>query len=125
MQDVDGFEAGADAYVYVIGLERRDDGTRWYYVGETTSGVDGLRSRFETHLDCGMSKPVQYNGIEVIDGALPEEPDHSYALIGVERAEPISVRQADLLAPRIAEVERRTAYEIAIEKETTNVIGGS
>lgn len=124
MMDVDGFEPGANAYVYAIVLKRQADETYWYYVGETTDGENGLKSRFETHLKCGMSKPVRYNGLEVIDGALPEAVDHSYVVIGVDRAEPVSPEQEYLLDARDAERERQMAYEIAIEKETTRVLGG-
>lgn len=125
MLGVDGFDPGASAYVYVIVLKRQSDGSYWYYVGETTGGVEGLKSRFETHLKCGMSKPVERNDTEVIEGPLPDEDvDHSYTMIGVDRAEPVSVEHEDLLEARAAERERRMAYEVAIAKETTNVIGG-
>lgn len=125
MMDVDGFELWADAYVYVIVLERQDDGTHWYYVGETTDGIEGLKSRFEIHLKCEMSKPIERNGIEVLDGALPKNCNNLYVMIGVDRAEPVSVEQDHLLDARASERERRMAYEVAIEKNTTNVIGGA
>jgi hypothetical protein len=125
MMDVDGFEPGADAYVYAIVLKRQKDETCWYYVGETTSGEVGLKSRIETHLNCNMRKPVPRDGVEVIDGALPESTDHSYVVIGVERAEPVSVEEEHHLAARAAERERQLAYELAIDKETTRILGGA
>lgn len=124
MMDVDGFEPGADAYVYAIVLKRQTDETYWYYVGETTNGEAGLKLRIETHLNCDMTKPVPRDGVEVMDGALPEPADHSYVVIGVERAEPVAVEE-QLLAARAAERERQLAYELAIDMETTHILGGA
>lgn len=124
MMEVNGFEPGAPAYVYFIILKRRTDNSNWYYVGETTGGLEGLKSRFETHLRCSMWKPIERNGVEIIDGAI-EHVNHSYAMIGVDRTEPISAKGENLLNNHVAERERRMAYEVAIEYETTNVIGGA
>ena len=125
MSDVDGFDHSADAYVYSVVLIRRMDGTEWYYVGQTTSGEEGLKGRLRKHIRGEMKKPVRRNGIDVLDTRVPENTTDTYATIGVERVESILVDSEELLEARTLERERKTAYEIALEKQTTNVLGGS
>jgi hypothetical protein len=127
MSGVDGFEPGAEAYVYTVVLKRQRDDTRWYYVGETKSSVSGLKSRFTKHVRGEMLTTVKRNGIEVSGGQLSDniDVDHSYVTIGVERAEPVTVDDSRLLKARVAEREREVSYEIAIEKDTTRVLGGT
>lgn len=125
MSEVDGFSPGADAYVYAVVLIRVRDGTRWYYVGEAASGEEGLENRIEKHIRGKMKKPVRRNGTDVLDRTLPEDTTNTYTVIGVERAEPVSMENETLQRARTLERERKIAYEIALEKQTTNVLGGS
>lgn len=125
MNEVDGFSPGADAYVYAVVLVRVLDDTTWYYVGETTSGENGLKSRIKKHIRGKMKKPVRGNETDVLDGTLTEDTTDTYTTIGVERAEPVSMGTETLQNARTLERERKMAYEIALEKQTTNVLGGS
>ena len=123
LSDVKGFEPGAEHYVYTIVLHREAENDLWYYVGKSSGGIDGLKSRFDTHLDCEMVKPVKRNGVEILDSNLSKD-DHSYRFIGVERVEPVSVDQGKFIEAHVAERERCMAFEIAAEKQTTRVLGG-
>jgi hypothetical protein len=125
MSEVDGFSPGADAYVYAVVLVRVLDGTTWYYVGETTSGEDGLEGRLEKHIRGEMKKPVRQNETDVLDTGVPKDTTDTYVTLGVERIEAISMDPEWLLKARTSERERKMAYEIALEKQTTNVLGGS
>jgi hypothetical protein len=125
MSEVDGFSPGADAYVYAVVLVRVLDGTTWYYVGETTSGEDGLEGRLEKHIRGEMKKPVRQNETDVLDTGVPKDTTDTYVTLGVERIEAISMDPERLLKARTSERERKMAYEIALEKQTTNVLGGS
>lgn len=125
MSEVDGFEPGAEAYVYAVILKRELDETKWYYVGQTTSGEEGLKSRLKKHVRGEMTKTVRREGMDVLDSPLSEDTNDAYAVLGVERAEPISVENESLQKARVLERERKMAYEIAIEKETTRVLGGA
>lgn len=129
---LDGFEPDADAYVYAVALRRKRDDTRWYYVGQTRNGEPGLKSRFIKHIRGEMTKTVQQDGIDVLDGPLDEDTRDAYAAIGVERIEPVSIRQQNpsteeslLLKSRVLEREREMAYEVALEKGTMRVLGGA
>lgn len=124
MRTVDGFEPGADAYVYTVGLVRRRDDTRWYYVGQTTGGEEGLESRLRKHVRGEMTKTVRRDGMDVLDSPLEEDTSEAYVVIGIERAEPVSVDD-ELRRARVLEREREMAYEVAVEKETTRVLGGA
>lgn len=125
MAEVDGFDPDADAYVYAVVLRRKRDETRWYYVGQTTNGEEGLHSRFVTHVRGKMTKTVQRKGIDVLDSTLAEDTSDAYVVIGVERAEPVSVESDSLEKARVLERECEMAYEIAIEHKTTRVLGGA
>jgi hypothetical protein len=123
--EVDGFSPGADTYVYAVVLVRVFDETTWYYVGETASGEEGLENRIEKHIRGKMKKPVRRSGTDVLDGTFPEDTTDTYTVIGVEQAEPVSMETETLQRARTLERERKMAYEIALEKQTTNVLGGS
>lgn len=125
MSDVDGFERGADAYVYAVALYRRMDGSRWYYVGQTTGGETGLESRLKKHVRGEMTKTVQRDGLNILDSPLQEDTRDEYVVVGISRAEPVTVTQPSLLRARVLEREREMAYEMALENKTTNVLGGA
>lgn len=105
--------------MYAVVLVRVFDETTWYYVGETASGEEGLENRIEKHIRGKMKKPVRRSGTDVLDGTFPEDTTDTYTVIGVEQAEPVSMETETL------QRERKMAYEIALEKQTTNVLGGS
>lgn len=111
--------------MYAVVLVRVFDETTWYYVGETASGEEGLENRIEKHIRGKMKKPVRRSGTDVLDGTFPEDTTDTYTVIGVEQAEPVSMETETLQRARTLERERKMAYEIALEKQTTNVLGGS
>jgi hypothetical protein len=125
LSEVDGFEPEAEAYVYAVALVRRRTGTRWYYVGQTMNGEDGLEARFRKHIRGEMTKTVRRDGIDVLDSPLSEDTTDTYVATGVERVEPVSVEIEPLQDARVLERERKMAYEVAIDNETTNVLGGA
>lgn len=138
MQGVDGFESDAGAYIYVLRLKRESDGSDWYYVGQATGGLSGLETRIRSHLrnPTNIQRTVVRDDREI----LARKVEYSHDVVAIERIEPlytdeIRADRADIhehgyLNPErytsfyINEAERRIAYEMAIEKETTNVLGG-
>jgi len=138
MQDVDGFDSGADAYVYVLKLKRIEDKSDWFYVGQVSGGESGLEDRLRQHISnpTNIQRTVQRDGREILARKVTD----SHRVVGIEWVEPLyteSIRmereedhQFDYLNPEryvkfyINEAERRAAYQVAVEKETTNVLGG-
>ena len=72
-----------------------------------------------------MKKPVRRDGADGLDTGVPDDTTDTYATVSVERVESVSMETERLREARILEREREIAYEIALEKETTNVLGGS
>lgn len=138
MRPVNGFESDADAYIYVLLLRRFDDGSDWYYIGQAADGENSLQARLRKHIrdPTNIQRTVEREGREILGRKVTD----SHRVVGIDRVESLfteSIRQQreeehqfDYLNPDryvdfyINEAERRMAYEIAIEKETTNVLGG-
>jgi hypothetical protein len=89
------------------------------------NGEDGLETRFRKHIRGEMTKTVRRDGIDVLDSPLSEDTTDAYVATGVERVEPVSVEIEPLQDARVLERERKMAYEVAIDNETTNVLGGA
>lgn len=103
----------ADGYVYVLEIER-DDGELYYYVGSTTKVPE---SRIREHVSghtC-RSMPVMRNNEEV----LGDTSEQDFVVTGVERLIPVDFDSKD----KLLNVERETAYQVAIDHQTTNVSG--
>lgn len=96
----------APQHVYVLKIERPADGKLFYYVGVSNSVVN----RIIAHTDRpqGISMPTPSGGVERQD----------YDVVGLERTESFDNR------PAARNAERRIMLETAIEKNTTDVIGG-
>jgi hypothetical protein len=129
-----GFSRDADAYVYVLELERLSDASTWFYVGKWEGSVSDLPEYIENHASkFTRSRVISYEGHELLFGdydtsIVPQGITHH--VVDVEQIVSISVPDISALndvgaeSSYVEEIERRTAYEIAIEHETTNVLGG-
>lgn len=132
IRNAPGFEPDAAAYIYALELERLSDSSTWYYVGKSRSR--GVESRIRSHTrQFTQSRVVDHGGEDILVG------DHNYSIkpkgtthdvVDVERI--VSIPDEDLAilddsdaeSCFISELERRTSYEIALDHETTNVLGG-
>ena len=134
IRNAPGFEPDAEAYVYVLELERISDSSRWFYVGERDDRFPELLSRVRSHAsDFTQSRTVLRDGQEILLGnynASMGPLGTTHHVVDVERIVPIfdseltRLTDSDTNSCYILEIERRTAYEVAIEYETTNVLGG-
>lgn len=102
-----------EAYVYVLEIER-DDGETYYYVGSTSSSPS-RRLKQHTSQNACRKMPVNRDGIEV----LGDTSEQAFTIVGVERVVPVNSDSRD----RLLEVERETAYQVAIDHQTTNISG--
>jgi hypothetical protein len=134
LRSAPGCDPDAAAYIYVLKLKRLNDDTIWFYVGKREDGFNGLVSRVRNHgNNFTQSRTLTHEEVEILRGdynASMKRPGITHQVVGVERI--VSI-QNDKLAELgdtgaksayIAEVERRTAYKVALEHETTNVLGG-
>jgi hypothetical protein len=130
-----GVSQDADAYVYVLELERLSDSSTWYYVGKREEGQFSALLRYiRSHANkFTRSRAITYDGHELLLGdydtsIVPQGTTHD--VVDVERIVPISVPELAAVDESgaescyVSEIERRTAYEVAIEHNTTNVLGG-
>lgn len=134
LQNAPGFDPDAEAYVYVLELVRLSDSSTWFYVGKSEGRSSKLLGRIRQHArKFSQSRVVNHNGEEIVLG------DHNYSMapkgtthhvVDVERIVPISgsdlasLDDSDAKSCYISEVERRTSYEVSLDHETTNVLGG-
>ncbi|MFC5973970.1 hypothetical protein ACFPYI_21835 [Halomarina salina] len=134
IRNAPGFDPTAAAYVYVLELTRMSDSSTWYYVGKREGGFSDLVSYIRGHArDFTRSRVVKQNGRDIVVGnynASMKLPGVTHRVSAVERLVPLSSSDLDSFDDSgarscfIAEIERRTAYEVALEKGTTNVLGG-
>jgi len=129
-----GCDPDAAAYIYVLKLKRLDDDTTWFYVGKREDGFNGLVNRIRNHGNIfTQSRTLNHEGVEILRGdynASMKRPGTTHQVVGIERI--ISIQSDELTefdntgakTAYIAEIERRTSYEVALEHETTNVLGG-
>lgn len=131
-EDVKGYKPGADAYIYVISLVRLQDDSRWFYVGKSDNGEEGVKARIQSHVNSfTTSRVIRSGGVEMILStyAGSGESENTHRVVGVERLVPICFGDLDSdenwkKKNYVKEVERRTSYKVAIDHETTNVLGG-
>lgn len=118
---LEALDQEAEGYVYVIKL-RRSDNKLYYYVGSVTSGIKGLKKRMRSHnrLNGECSAPVRVNGREVLLGKRDDVRKAEYEFLGVESIEPVYNDENR----HIREIERRKSIEVALDKNTKNVLGG-
>lgn len=134
IRDAPGFDPHAEAYVYVLKLERRSDSSTWFYVGKRESGFSGLLKRIQSHArKFNQSRVITRQDQEILAGdynASLNRPGTTHQVVDLERIVPISDAELSTFDSSgaescyVAEVERRTAYEVALDHETTNVLGG-
>lgn len=134
IRNAPGFSRNADAYVYVLELKRLSDSSTWFYVGKLEEPFLKLPGYIRSHASkFTRSRAITYDGHELLFGdydtsILPQGTTHH--VVDVTRIVPISVPNFTALDDSgaescyVSEIERRTAYEVAIEHETTNVLGG-
>lgn len=134
IRNASGFESDAVAYVYVLKLDRLSDSSTWFYVGKREGQFPELKGRIRSHASrFTQSRVVIHDDEEILVG------DHNYSIkpkgtthrvVDVERIVPIhgtelaAFDDSDPKSCYISEIERRTAYEVAVDHETTNVLGG-
>lgn len=134
IRDAPGFDLDADAYVYVLELERLSDSSTWFYVGKREGKFQDLVGYIRSHASkFTRSRVVNYEGLDILLGnynASMALQGTTHRVINIERIVPISAAEiasldnSDAESCYISEIERRTAYEVALDHETTNVLGG-
>lgn len=108
-----------DWYVYVLEMERLTDESTWYYVGETKNLRNRILSHFSTSVRMSRYEVAIENGYQVYTNS--HEQMMIRSLHEVEKIVlPDEVDQDEYVKNR----ERRKSYEVAIEEDTTHVIGG-
>jgi hypothetical protein len=111
---LDGWSHDSESYIYVLCIERVDDGEIFWYVGETTDIYSRMRSHKypsgEMSIPTTSGKIVSTHPVE----------DARFKLRGLERVIDVS----DCSDAERRNEERKTAFRVAIEKQTTNVLGG-
>lgn len=133
-RNMSGCDPDAKAYIYVLKLSRASDSSVWYYVGKSEGQFSGLLSRIRSHAkEFDQSRVVAHNGRDVLLGDYNfsiRPPGTTHQVVDIERIVSISESELsvfddpDLESCYVVEAERRTAYEVAIDHETTNVLGG-
>lgn len=107
-----GFEKG-EYVVYVLKIKRCEDEEMFYYVGLTSN----LDHRILNHFSCKIITIPSKDGKIIRKDDNYREVETNYEIISLEEMEKVPDRKRGL------EVERRKRYEIAIEENTTNVLG--
>lgn len=133
-RNMSGCDPDAKAYVYVLELKRTSDSSIWFYVGKSEGKFSGLLSRIRSHAkEFDQSRVVAHNGRDILLGDYNfsiQPPGTTHQVVDIERIVSISEPELsifddpDLESCYVVEVERRTAYEVATDHETTNVLGG-
>ena len=134
LRNTPGCDPDAEAYVYVLKLERVSNASTWFYVGKSEERFPGLLSRIRSHAKkFNQSRVVTHKGQEILVGDYNfsiQPPGTTHRLIDVEQIVSISETELSVFEDSnvetcyTTEIERRTAYEIALEHDTTNVLGG-
>ncbi|WP_336339426.1 hypothetical protein [Haloarcula brevis] len=117
-----GFEAGYEHYLYVLEFEREDHEDPYYYVGKTSSGEDGLFQEIQRRArnPFTFQRPIDFKGFDVLTTHRKDE----YNIIDIERIKTLN-NPPEAMGDEFAnEGERKLAYQISIEYNTTNVLGG-
>lgn len=142
MQNLEGYQSDAYAYIYVIVLERSTDSSAWYYVGQALRET-GLKRRLSCHVrSFSPSRPIRQHGEDVLKGDKSTKnyvKTEKYRVTGIDRIESIELDDIGFNADGkwgtsharrqhresyIEERERKMAYQVALDYSTTNVLGG-
>jgi hypothetical protein len=107
--DIPRLDLSADYHIYVLRVQRHD-GQRFFYVGMS----EAVLSRLKSHARYGG----QNMRVPTTNGAISKDTD--FEIQEVVEVEGLH----DTTAAEARERERRKAYELAIDHNTTNVIGG-
>lgn len=104
-QEVDGIDCAC--LVYVLKIQRQCDGKEFFYVGRSVNPVERLTQHMVGRSG-RISQPTPEGTFEKRD----------YDFVEIVRTIPC---ESDA---RAKEVERKTLLEVAIERDTTDVLGG-
>jgi len=134
LRDSPGCDPTAEAYIYVLKVERIGDSSTWYYVGKSEGQFSGLLSRIRSHAkDFNQSRVITHKDQPILVGDYNfsvDPPGTTHQVVDIERIVSIgdSALSAfdgnDMESCYITELERETAYEVALAHDTTNVLGG-
>lgn len=121
---LDDLDLDAEYYIYTIKL-RRFDGEEFYYIGSVSNGYRSLFRRLKKHYEEGghCSAPVIKDDFPALDKVRSSTRREQFRFIGIESIKTVEVPDSRT-NQFLREVERETAYECAIEHDTTNVLGG-
>lgn len=134
LEEAPGCDLEAEAYIYALEVERIADSSTWYYVGKSEGQFSGLVSRVRSHAkDFNQSRVISHKDQPVLVGDYNfsvDPPGTTHLVVDIERI--VSIHSDDLSALDseemescyITELERKTAYEVALAHDTTNVLGG-
>lgn len=123
LEDIDGYDVNADGYVYVLECEFMLYNHTYYYIGAVYKGQ--LYGRIANHATgCSFEAPVRQERTTVL-GNVSNHID-SYIVTDIESVDSYYNEglEFDTFKKLIRNEERKKSYRIAIEKDTTNVIGG-
>ena len=129
-----GCNPDAEAYVYVLKLKRVSDSSIWFYIGKSEDQFSGLLSRIRSHVrKFNQSRVVPHEGREILLGDYNfsiKPPGTTHHVVDVDRIVSITdtelsnFNNSNVKSCYTTEIERRTAYEVALDHNTTNVLGG-
>lgn len=102
----------ADGYIYVIVFLNKTNMDRWYYVGSTTS----LRRRINDHL--------KHNGDFKVSRYLDKINLQLKGILSIDGYNMLSTHTDDYFNEILFEKEREKSYQLALDYETTNIMGG-
>lgn len=122
IESMESYDDDADSYVYVVELER-DDGEIFFYVGMTIDIFDRMRS----HVSNPAKRHTPIAGPEHEYLMSVDFGDEIYDFNCVVEVESYSKREIqfeDNFKEFVREQERKRSFELAIEHDTTNILGG-
>jgi hypothetical protein len=122
LSDFNGFIPNHTHHLYVLEFSRDGYEEPYFYVGNTNSGDDGLfqEIRRRGRNPFSIQRPVEYEGVDVLTTHRKDE----YTVVDIERIETL-IDPPDAMGKEYSNNgERRLAYEVAIEYNTTKVLGG-
>lgn len=119
----DGYDSEADGYVYVLKCEFQLYNDIYYYIGCVTKG--DLESRISGHVtERYFEAPVRYEDVMLL-GDIRDYSDE-YVILDVIDVDSYCKgdKEYSVFKKTILNKEREKSYQVAIDKNTTNIIGG-
>lgn len=123
LYDIQSYESEADGYIYVLKCEFQLYNSIYYYIGCVTKG--DLVSRISDHVtERYFEAPVRCEGVTVL-GDIRDYPDN-YVVLDVIDVDSYykDSKEYTIFKKMLLNKEREKSYQVAIDKDTTNVIGG-